>query len=111
MLRALGMTDTEVLLAYAIEAGCIGAIGSLVGTAIGCLVNMPMVAYGIDYSEMAKEAGGDIGYRIAALFRSAWNPPVIALTGVVATLVSAAAAIPPCLRALKMPVTESLRFE
>jgi ABC-type lipoprotein release transport system permease subunit len=111
MLRALGMTDAEVLLAYAIEAGCIGAIGSIVGTALGCLINMPMVAYGIDYSEMAKEAGGDFGYRIAALFRSAWNPPVIALTGVAATLVSAAAAIPPSLRALRMPVTESLRFE
>jgi putative ABC transport system permease protein len=111
MLRALGMTDSELLLVYVIEAGCIGAIGALVGTLLGCLINIPMVAQGIDYSEMAKEAGGDFGYRIAALFRSAWNPPVIALTGIVATLVSAAAAIPPSLRALRMPVTDSLRFE
>jgi putative ABC transport system permease protein len=111
MLRALGMTDGQVLLAYVIEAACIGAIGSVIGTALGCLINMPMVAYGIDYSEMAKEVGGDYGYRVAALFRSTWNLPVIALSGIVATAISAAAAVLPSLRALRMPVTDSLRFE
>jgi putative ABC transport system permease protein len=111
MCRALGMTDGQILLAYMMEAGCIGAIGSLAGIALGCLMNVPMVAHGIDYSAMAQEVGGDFGYRITALFRSAWNPPVIVLTGAAATLLSAAAAVPPSLRALRMPVTESLRFE
>ncbi len=111
MLRALGMTDGQVLLAYTLEAGLIGAIGSAIGILLGCLINIPMVAYGIDYSAAAREMGGDFGYRIVALFRSAWNPPVIAATGVVATVLSAVAAIPPTLRALRMPVTESLRFE
>ncbi len=111
MLRALGMTDGQVLLAYVIEAGLIGAIGSAVGVIAGCLINIPMVAYGFDYSEVAAEMGGDFGYRIATLFKSAWNPVSIALTGVFATLLSAAAAILPSLRALRMPVTESLRFE
>jgi len=55
--------------------------------------------------------GGDFGYRIATLFKSAWNPASIALTGFAAILLSAAAAILPTLRALRMPVTESLRFE
>lgn len=111
MLRALGMTDSQVLLAYVIESGMIGLIGSVIGVALGCLINIPMVEYGIDYSEVSKEMGGDFGYRIVALFRSAWNPPAIALTGVAATLLSAAAAVLPTLRALKLPVTESLRFE
>ncbi|MFA6507636.1 MAG: FtsX-like permease family protein [Treponemataceae bacterium] len=111
MLRALGMTDSQVLLAYVIEAGCIGAIGSIIGILIGCLINIPMVVYGIDYSAMSKEMSGDYGYRIVAYFRSAWNPLVIILSGVVATILSAASAIPPTLRALKMPVTDSLRFE
>jgi len=111
MLRALGMTDGQVLLAYVVEAGCIGAIGSIVGTALGCLINIPMVAYGIDYSSITKEVGGDFGYRITSIFRSAWNPPVIALCGVVATAICAASAILPSLRALRMPVTDSLRFE
>lgn len=111
MLRALGMTDRQILLAYALEAGCIGAIGSAIGILLGCLINIPMVANGIDYSAVAKEMSGDFGYRVVAIFRSAWNPTGIALTGAVATFLSAAAAIPPTLRALKMPVTDSLRFE
>jgi putative ABC transport system permease protein len=111
MLRALGMTDGQVMLTYVLEAAMVGAIGSLAGIAVGCAANVPMVAYGVDYSEMARQLGGDFGYRIVAYFRSAWNPPVIALTGVVATLTSAAAAVLPTLRALRMPVTESLRFE
>ncbi len=111
MLRALGMTDGEVTLAYVIEAGSIGLIGSAVGVILGCLINIPMVAYGIDYTEMMKEIGGNYGYRVTGLFKSAWNPPVIALSGAVATLIAAAAALLPTRRALRMPVTESLRFE
>lgn len=111
MLRALGMTDRQLVAVYALEAGMIGAIGSLAGMIIGCLVNIPMVVYGIDYSGLAAEMGGDYGYRIAAYFRSAWNPLTVALSAVVATAVSAATAIPPTLRALKMPVTDCLRFE
>jgi len=111
MLRALGMTDGQVLLAYILEAGLIGALGSLIGILAGCLINIPMVARGIDYSAMAREMNGDYGYRIVAVFRSAWNPPVIVGTGIAATLLSALAAVPPTLRALRMAVTESLRFE
>jgi ABC-type lipoprotein release transport system permease subunit len=111
MLRALGMTDGQLVLTYILEAGMIGAVGSVIGMTLGTLINIPMVAYGIDYSGMAKEMGGDFGYRITAVFRSAWNPAVIAGSGIAATLLSALVAIPPTLRALKMPVTESLRFE
>lgn len=111
MLRALGMTDGQILFAYVMEAACIGAIGSAIGIIIGCLINIPMVKYGIDYSAMSNAMEGDFGYRITAFFRSTWNPPAIVLTGVFATLLSAAAAVLPTLRALKMPVTESLRFE
>ncbi len=111
MLRALGMTDGQVILAYVLEAGLIGALGSLIGILAGCLINIPMVARGIDYSAMVREMNGDYGYRIVAVFRSAWNPPVIVGTGIAATLLSALAAVPPTLRALRMAVTESLRFE
>jgi ABC-type lipoprotein release transport system permease subunit len=111
MMRALGMTDGQLLLSYAIEAGMIGLLGSLAGVALGCLINVPMVEYGVDFSSMSKEMGGDFGYRVAALFRSAWNPATIAATAVAATLLSALMALPPTLRALRLPVTESLRFE
>jgi putative ABC transport system permease protein len=111
MMRALGMTDSQLIISYIVEAGLIGFIGSLAGVALGCLINIPMVNSGIDFSAMAREMGGDFGYRVASRFRSAWNLPVIIGTGVVATALSGCTALPPVLRALRMPVTESLRFE
>lgn len=111
MMRALGMTDGQVLLSYALEAGLIGLIGATVGSLLGCLINIPMVETGVDFSAMAQEMGGDFGYRIAARFRSAWNLPVVFAVAASATALSALMALPPVLRALRMPVTDSLRFE
>ncbi|OHD79885.1 MAG: hypothetical protein A3J97_07210 [Spirochaetes bacterium RIFOXYC1_FULL_54_7] len=111
MMRALGMTDGLLLTTYAVEAGFIGLIGAAIGVTLGCLINIPMVNTGIDFSAMAQEMGGDFGYRISTSFRSAWNIPVIIGTAVVATVLSALMALPPTLRALRLPVTESLRFE
>ncbi|MDR1747648.1 MAG: FtsX-like permease family protein [Spirochaetaceae bacterium] len=111
MLRAQGMTDGQLIMAYMLEAGFVGLIGSAAGILIGCLVNIPMVQYGIDYSGMVEAAGGDFGYRLTSFFRSAWNPPVIAGTGIVATLLSSVMAFFPTRRALRMPITDSLRFE
>jgi len=111
MLRALGMDDRQLVVAYVTEAGLVGLLGSLAGILVGCLLTVPMVKYGLDYSAIAKEMGGDYGYRITALFRSAWNPQVIVATGLAATALSALAALPPVLRALRMAVTDSLRFE
>ncbi len=111
MLRALGMTDGQVLFVYALEASFIGMLGGFIGVLLGCLINIPMVAIGIDYSAMTEALSGDIGYRVAAFFRSAWNLPAIIGTFFAATLVSGVMAILPARRALRMPVTESLRFE
>ncbi len=111
MLRALGMTDGQVLFVYALEASFIGMIGGFFGVLIGCLINIPMVTIGIDYSAMTEALSGDIGYRVAAFFRSAWNVPVIIGTFFAATIVSGVMAVLPTRRALRIPVTESLRFE
>ena len=111
MLRALGMTDGQLLLSYVAEATLVGLLGSAAGVLVGCLINIPMVTYGIDYSAVTDTLNGDIGYRIASYFRSAWNVPAIVGTFVAATVLSGCMAVLPTLRALKMPVTESLRFE
>ncbi|MDR3335850.1 MAG: FtsX-like permease family protein [Treponema sp.] len=111
MMRAQGMTDGQLVFTLMIEAGMVGIIGSAIGILAGCLVNIPMVEYGIDFSAMTETMGGNIGYRVNGVFRSAWNVPVIIATGIVATILSAVMAFFPTRRALKMPVTESLRFE
>jgi ABC-type antimicrobial peptide transport system permease subunit len=60
---------------------------------------------------MADSLGGGVGFRVAALFRSMWNVPVIIGSGVIATLLAACMAYFPTRRAVKMPITDSLRFE
>jgi ABC-type lipoprotein release transport system permease subunit len=111
MMRSLGMTDGELMMVMVFESGLTGLIGSVAGVFIGCLINIPMVKYGIDFSSMTESMNGDIGYRIMGVFRSVWNIPVIIGSGVVATILSACMAYIPTRRALKLPITESLRFE
>jgi ABC-type lipoprotein release transport system permease subunit len=111
MMRAQGMTDGDLTLTYMLEAGMAGFFGALAGVAIGCLVTIPMVKYGFDYSEMVNAVNGNMGYRTTGVFRSTWNVPVIIASGIIAMLVSAGAAFFPIRRALKMGITDSLRFE
>jgi ABC-type lipoprotein release transport system permease subunit len=111
MMRAQGMTGGQLIFTMMIEAGAVGLIGSCLGILIGCLINIPMIKYGLDYKALIESAGGDAGYRINGIFRSAWNVPVIIGTGIAATVLSSVMAFFPTRRALKMPITESLRFE
>jgi ABC-type lipoprotein release transport system permease subunit len=111
MMRALGMTDGQLTFVCMIESGMMGFFGSAFGIIIGCLINIPMVRYGIDLTAMTETMGGDIGYRVMGVFRSMWNIPVIAGSGIIATVLAACMSLFSTRKALKMPVTESLRFD
>jgi ABC-type lipoprotein release transport system permease subunit len=112
MMRAMGMTDRQMILVYMLEAGFLGFIGSVFGIILGCIINYPMVKYGMDFSAMADVMGGEsIGFRTTSVFRSMWNVPVIVGSGVITTIIASCMAFFPTRRALKMPITESLRFE
>jgi ABC-type lipoprotein release transport system permease subunit len=111
MMRAMGMTDGQMIFVYMTEAAFLGLLGSLLGIALGCALNYPMVKYGLDFSEMLEKMGGNMGYRISGNFRGMWSVPVIVGSGVAATALSALAAFFPTRRALKLSITNSLRFE
>ena len=111
MMRAMGMTDSQMILTYMMEAGFLGKIGSILGIILGCVINYPMVKYGLDFSAMGDLMDGGIGFRTTAIFRSAWNVPVIIGAGIVATLLSSFMAYLPTRRAVQKPITDSLRFE
>jgi ABC-type lipoprotein release transport system permease subunit len=111
MMRAMGMTGGQLIGAYMMEAGMVGFFGALAGILLGCLVNIPMVNYGLDFSAMMASMGGDIGYRVTGVFRSMWNVPVIIGAGIIAPILASCMAFFPTRRARKMPITESLRFE
>jgi hypothetical protein len=111
MMRALGMSDKQVIIVYMLEAGFLGFIGSILGIILGCFINYPIVKTGFDFSAMADTLSGGIGFRTTGVFRSVWNVPLIIGTGIVATLLSSFMAFFPIRRAIKMPITDSLRFE
>ena len=112
MMRALGMTDAQMIMTYMLEAGFLGFFGSVLGIILGCAINYPMVKYGIDFSAMADVMGGaGLGFRTTGIFRSTWKLPVIIGAGIVTTLLASFMAIFPTRRAVKMPITNSLRFE
>lgn len=111
MMRALGMTDAQMIIVYMLESGFIGLLGSVLGIALGCVFITPMVKYGMDISAMSEAMGGGVGYRVASRFRAMWNIPVIIGSGVAATFLSSLTAYLPVRRALKLPITNSLRFE
>ena len=111
MMRALGMTDSQMIITYMLEAGFLGFIGSVLGIILGCSINYPVVKYGFDFSAIMETMSQGIGFRVTSNFRSMWNIPIIIITGVAATFLASFMAIIPTRRALKMPITESLRFE
>jgi ABC-type lipoprotein release transport system permease subunit len=111
MMRAMGMTDNQMVAVYMIEAGFLGLFGSLLGIIVGCALNYPMVEYGVDISAMADALGGSVGFRVASLYRSMWNVPVIIGSGIAATIIASLMAYLPTRRAVKMPITETLRFD
>jgi len=111
MMRALGMTDKQMIMTYMLEAGFLGFIGSVCGIILGCIINYPMVETGWDFSQMGDLLSGGIGFRTTAVFRSSWNIPVIIGSGVVATILASCMAFFPTKKAVKKPITDSLRFE
>ncbi|MDR2793133.1 MAG: FtsX-like permease family protein [Treponema sp.] len=111
MMRAMGMTDGQMIFTYMIEAAALGLIGSLLGIMLGCALNYPMVAYGWDFSEMMDQLGGNMGYRVAGNFRGTWKPATVIGSCVVATILSSFMAFFPTRRATKLSIAESLRFE
>jgi ABC-type lipoprotein release transport system permease subunit len=111
MMRAMGMTDKQMIVVYMLEAGFLGFIGSVLGIILGCIINYPVVKTGFDFSAMADTLSGGIGFRTTGVFRSVWDIPLIIGTGIAATLLSSCMAFFPTRKALKMPITDSLRFE
>jgi ABC-type lipoprotein release transport system permease subunit len=111
MMRALGMTNRQMIIVYMLEAGFLGFTGSILGIILSCIINYPVVNTGFDFSAMADTLSGGIGFRTTGIFRSVWNIPLIIGTGIAATLLSSCMAFFPARKALKMPITENLRFE
>ncbi len=109
MMRAMGMKDSQIRLAFIFEAGGIGFIGAVMGVILGCLINWPLVKYGLDYSSLLRDF--DIGYRLTGVFRGRWNVSTIVTAFIAGIVISMLVAYIPTRKALKMQITDCLRDE
>lgn len=109
MLRALGMDDRQLFRVFLAEAAGIGVIGSLLGLALGALMVSFLVYVGFDFGWMVRQM--DIGYRISGVFYGTWSAKSFVGAGVLGVAVAVLCAIGPTRRALRLPITESLRAE
>ena len=109
MMRALGMKDRNIQLAFMIEAGGIGLIGSLVGVLLGIGVNFYLVNVGIDLGFLMRDM--DMGYRIQSIMRGAWSMSTLVTAFLFGTILSMLVAYIPTRRALKMDIPTCLRHQ
>ena len=109
MMRALGMKDSHIRLAFIFEAGGIGLLGALVGIALGALGNIFMVNVGIDYGSLLRDM--DFGYRIQSIIRGTWSIKSFVITFVSGISLSMLVSLIPIRRALKMDIPACLRHQ
>jgi ABC-type lipoprotein release transport system permease subunit len=109
MMRAMGMKDGAIRTTFLFEAGGIGLIGAVIGVGLGVVINWLMVTRGIDMSALMGQM--DIGYRVSGVFYSAWHPQAIVGGFVFGVIAAMLFSIIPSSRALKMEITDCLRYE
>jgi len=107
MMRAMGMTNREIILNFIFEAGGLGFIGGVLGLILGAIVTWYLIRYGWDMSNYV----GDIsyGYRVSAVFRSKWDFGMMATALMFTTVSSSVISIFPARRALKRSISETLK--
>jgi ABC-type lipoprotein release transport system permease subunit len=68
-----------------------------------------MATFGMDFSALSRQT--DIGYPIAGVLYGVWDFSSFVAAGILGIVLSALLVIAPTRRALKLPITESLRAE
>lgn len=108
-LKAIGMTDKEILRLFVTEGVLIGIAGSMIGVAVGALLNAYFVKYGTNWSVLLPK-DMNWGYRVSGIIKSSWNLTSILVSlflGPISTLI---ASYIPARRAKKLTPAECLRW-
>jgi ABC-type lipoprotein release transport system permease subunit len=107
MMRAMGMTNREIILNFIFESGTMGFLGGVLGLILGTIVTWYLIRYGWDMSSYV----GDIsyGYRVEAVFRSKWDFGMMINALIFSTISASIISTFPARRALKRSISETLK--
>lgn len=106
MMRALGMADKDIRIAFILEAAGIGFIGAAAGVILGVLVNIPMVDPGLNYTKFLRDA--DMGYRVSTYVKGMWNFKTVLIAFVLGVLIPVFVALFPTKRAIKKSIPDCI---
>ena len=109
MLRALGMKDSQIRLAFLFEAGGIGLFGSIMGLLLGVLLSFWVVTRGVDLSAFVSDM--DLGYRISGIARGAWHPEAMIIAFLFGIILTVLVAFLSTRRALRRGISDCLRHQ
>lgn len=108
MMKALGMKENQIVLAFALEALGIGLLGGLIGLLGGILCTSYFVNEGIDFA-MFFDEDLDIGYPVSGTIYAAWNVPAMIMSVVFGIGVCVLASFLPARAAAANDPIQSLR--
>lgn len=110
MMRALGMSDREIVWGFVFEGGAIGFLGACLGVFLGLILNAYQVYHGLNWGFFGSFEDIDIGYRVVmGLTKGVWNPKEFIFAFLFSTIVPAIISIYPSRKATKMEITQALR--
>ncbi|MBO8126455.1 MAG: ABC transporter permease [Firmicutes bacterium] len=107
VLKAMGMTEGNIVRLFLVEAALIGLLGSGAGLAIALAGEYYMVNVGLDMTEIIGNL--DVGYPITGLIKGAWNPGTMVGGFFFCLLVCVLAGILPARYGAKKEPIEALR--
>jgi putative ABC transport system permease protein len=109
VLRAHGMKPSEISALFVLEGVITGAIGSVFGVALGCLLNVYLVLHGLPLEKIAGRMA-TAQYGISGNVYGQWNAPAMILIFVLGIVMATLAGIIPARRASRFEVAAALRF-
>lgn len=110
MLKAIGMSNREILFLFMSEGFLIGSIGGLCGVLVGAFLNSLLVTYGIDYGSMTKGATDMMSnLRMENIVYSAWNPKALIFGFLICPFLGIVASYLPAKKATQMQAVDCLR--
>jgi putative ABC transport system permease protein len=107
MMKAMGMTESDIVKTFVLEAAGIGVLASVTGCLAGILINLYMGAVGFDFSGFIRDF--DIGYPLTGRVYGGWNWSLIGTAFLFGVIISVIASYLPAKRAAQQDPIESLR--
>ncbi len=106
-LKAIGISDKEIMKLFLLEGFFLGLFASTTGVIIGAILNYYLSVYGISLGNMMH--GIDVGYAVSNIVKNEWQPSVIIFSFLLGPGTTTLASFFPSKKAYKMNPNDCLR--